>query len=519
MINGTHIQTHSSKVFSFISNKKLYYLLIITMLIERLFVFINYSIKYTDSDQVLQWLISKDLSEGKFYGLCFYGQKYNPIFEPLLTLPFLKMGLPFAIVHPFVVTCISLTPVFLLSHYFKKQYSNELSILPLVFTMTLPLEYDMLTSLSRGFSGSVFFTICTLYFLSDTYKFYRLIISGICMGIGVFINPNTLLFIPIFIYVFFDQKQYNNRRIIDFILGLLITTPLFIYNYWFYYKHPEFLVNKQNPEIGINIDSFLKVITQLDNYFEFVTPFLWKLSWMSLLLLFGLFFVFYKRKQNRLAFLFGFCFMTILLSFFIPKVSDATNSVYFSGSRLYLFYPMMLIFLIAIAAHHLKWGMKFYSVLIVLSFISVFVKIFAFHPLLSHALRPSAYSLVKVIKVEELNQKCKEISVQLKKNKSLVLANSPGTADQVITYGCPCLLDSFPSTIQPAYDRRFWEKENISKQIYSSIYLFGSDSNLTNKVINDSFFQVESFKINQYVIFNNSQKTKDLTQHLGIEWR
>ena len=100
---------------------RLFYVLSAFVLVEKMLVYFFFSIQYTDSDQTLLWQVATDLSNGVFHGPCFYGQSYGPNIEPLLAVPFMKIGFPVYAALPLVTRILSTTPFFLLAGYFKQK--------------------------------------------------------------------------------------------------------------------------------------------------------------------------------------------------------------------------------------------------------------------------------------------------------------------------------------------------------------------------------------------------------------
>ncbi len=226
------------------------------------------------------------------------------------------------------------------------------------------------------------------------------------------------------------------------------------------------------------MDSFLTVISGLDKYFDFVTPLFWRAGWVSLLFFPAIGFALWRVNKKREARVSFAIFIVLIISLSSTKVADATNSVFFSGGRMYLGYPylflLLMLFLTKMVAK--KYKKRIFYAALILSLVSASVKFILFDEMLTHALRDSAYSVVEVVRVDSLKSTCADILDFTNGDADLVMANSGSTKEQIITYGCPCLEDSFPTTFQPSYERRAWSTEQKLATYYQNILWHGSDS-------------------------------------------
>jgi hypothetical protein len=449
------------------------------LLIDRVNNFLRFSSLYTDSDQTLLWHVAKDMLDFEYHGPCFYGQDYNPVFEPLFALPLISAGIDFPLALPIVTTIMGTFPFVLLAFYFYKKGEPLTGILPLIFCILLPPEYGMLASISRGFVAGVFFATAGLVLIVYHSCFLPRFIGGLLMGLGLYANPNCVLLFPILL-PFISREKEKVKMLGALVPGLMLGVSSIFVNAWYYGVHNEMLIHGSIPR-EFSIDSFIDVTSRLDSYFNFVTPLLWPIGWISLLLLVAAAMRLWKYGS-------GLTFITtvlllggILLSFAYTKVADGGNSVFFSGARMYMAYPVILIFVFVFFLQTLKPVNlpKIYCSLLVLVLIAFSVKMFAFDHYLNNAFRGSKNSVVRVIDVKTLRTTCKNLLTFANGRTDLLISSarySPNMAVTPVNYGCPCLEKEFPPTIQPAYERRYWIKKQIMDKVYHMILIHGTDS-------------------------------------------
>ncbi|MBU2020100.1 MAG: hypothetical protein KJ941_10695 [Bacteroidetes bacterium] len=501
--------------YIFTNKRGIFVLLLVMMLLDRANTFLRFSILYTDSDQTVLWQVSKDLMNGVFHGPCFYGQSYNPIIEPLFSLPFLRIGMEYSTALPLITTLMSILPFILLSFYLYKRIDPLVGTIPLLVSLLLSVEFEMLTSIPRGFVTGLFFATIGFTSIAFHKSILARLIGGLFLGIGVYANPNSLLLMPLLLPFTLLSKEKLFKLIVPISIGFSIGLSLIIINARYYDLNPD-LVLHGSPSLETSFSSFMTVIGSLDNYFNFVTPLFWRGGWLllSLFIIVGIR-TWRKGFKKHSATLF-LSFIILIASFFFSKVSDGTNSVFFSGSRMYLAYPTMIIFIMVFFVNTLDEDQKkiFYSSLILLSMISFSIKIVAFDPLLNHALRGSAYSVVQVEKVKELQNTCEDL-LRFSENKpDLILANSPNTKDQIITYGCPCMINDFPITFQPLYERRTWLFPHIMDRVYPEVLIFGNRPKNWDEVEIKNLIKTDTTK--NWLLIKNHLKTKDLLTEMNI---
>lgn len=495
---------------------RLFYALSAMVLLEKLLVFFFFSIQYTDSDQTLLWQVATDLSNGIFHGPCFYGQSYGPNIEPLLAVPFMKLGMPVYTALPLVTILLSTTPFFLLAIYFKRKTNTQTALIPLLVCLLLPIEYSLLTAIPRGFVGGIFFVslgiFCWKYFRNNASLFF----AGLFIGLGLYGNLNSALLLPLILPSIHWNKKFLLRAAAFFGLGFTLGVVPFYLNYVFYKAHPELLIHVA-PSVKLSWDSFLITILRFNNYFDQVSPFFWRFGFISLLL-FPLAIYFLRKKKKYVeGWVVTFILLAIVGSLFMEKTKESGYSLFFSGGRFFLAIPFVFIFISLYVYSFLsaKKKKKFNRIALTLAFISFGIKLFFFSPLLENAIDKEKAWYVHVVRIDELKKQCSEMNA-FGEHPSLFIAVTGDTPEQPITYGCQCLQNDFPSTYIPHYERRRWLISEYKKTVFPTILLHGKD---TTRWDRSKFNHLDILKFDKekgWMLVRNSETTDVFLFESGI---
>jgi len=476
----------------------------------------RFAFVYTDSDQTLIWTAAKDIAHGHFHGFCFYGQSYNPLIEPLFATPFLWMGLKASIALPLVTTLLGTVPYLLIAWVFYKKYGAYTALVPLVIFLLLPPEFLMTASMPRGFVAGVFFTVIGLLLFIYKPGRWSLIVAGFCLGLGLFANPNGVLLFPLAIPVLFDKTgQFTNRLFYSFFGFCIGLIPLVINHY--YYAHRPEMVFHPAPGATFSMHTLREVLGSLDDYFDFISPVFWRAGWISLFLFVIIAVVLIAKKQKIKFYTVIILLFSILVSFAFDKVGDSTNSIYFPGSRFFMAYPVMLVFIISWGFVVLSSRQKnvFLSVSLIMACLAFCIKIMAFHTFLGIDLRPSKDRIVQVMEVSGLREYCSEIQYFSKEKPDLVIGAADPRIDKIIAYGCPCMEKDFPPDILLDYERRTWLLPQMADKVYPKVLIYGLDSAAWIKLNKRMPDIIKEDKKKGYLFINNKRKTSDLIDKIG----
>ena len=238
-----------------LTNKHLVFIvLMVKVLLDRINTFFRFSIIYTDSDQTVLWQVSKDLMNGIFHGPCFYGQSYNPIIEPLFSLPFLLIGMEYSTALPLTTILMSTFPFVLLSIYLFRKVDPLVGTIPLIILLLLSLEFGMLTSISRGFVTGLFFAIPGFVLMAFHSTLLSRFIGGLLFGVGVYANPNCILLLPLLLSFTTSFKESFWKMFIPAILGFCIGAFLIVINAWYYNLNPDLVICNMDKSVKLNME-------------------------------------------------------------------------------------------------------------------------------------------------------------------------------------------------------------------------------------------------------------------------
>ncbi len=495
---------------------RLFYVLSAMVLLEKLLVFFFFSIQFTDSDQTLLWQVATDLSNGVFHGPCFYGQSYGPNIEPLLAVPFMKIGFPVYAALPLATLILSTTPFFLLAFYFKHKLSAQSALIPLIVCLLLPLEYSLLTAIPRGFVGGIFFVSLGLF----CWKYFRtnlsLVFAGIFIGLGLYGNLNSALLLPLIIPSIRWNKKFILRAALFFGLGFIIGLLPFYFNFQYYQAHPELLIHVA-PSVKLSWASFLETINRFNNYFDQVSPLFWRFGFVSVLLLPAAIILLWKKNKRLEAWTIVFVLLAILGSFFLEKTKESSYSLFFSGGRFFLALPFVFIFLSLYFYSFLssKNKLKFNRIALLLAIASFGIKTFFFSSLLSSAIDESKSWCVHVVRISDLKKQCSEMA-EFGDHPSLLIAITGDTPGQPVTYGCQCLQADFPSTYIPHYERRRWLISEYNKTVFPTILLHGKDTTRWDRNKFQHLHILKHDKEKGWMLVQNSEPTDVFLFESGI---
>jgi hypothetical protein len=354
------------------NQKTYYYFFLLLFLLERINAFLQFSVVYTDSDQVLMWQAALDLKSGIFHSPCFYGQAYNPLIESALAVPIALSGIKISAALPLVTTTMAILPVLLFSQMLKR-HGWLAAAFPFLLWLLLSPEYCILTSISRGFVTGIFFFSIGFYFVTYNSAVIRFL-AGILTGFSIYANPNCVLLFPLFFLL--PELKQQIIKLLPASIGFFIGLSSLYFNHHFYAEHPEMVVYP-SPSLQFSFHNFMSVVGKLDNYFDFISPVFWRLGYLSLLIFPLISIWLFKYNFRKESFFLLFLFALILLSFFVSKVADGSNSVFFSGARFYLAYPFLIGTAFILLLRHLreKQRIKIYLVGGMLALLAFFIKI------------------------------------------------------------------------------------------------------------------------------------------------
>lgn len=455
------------------------------------------------------WLGTKNYAQGLFHEPRFYGQAYNSMLESLLAVPLFKLGLPLHIALPTITTLLTLFPFFVISILTYLKRSKVTGILILTIPLLLPIEYDFMTSISRGFVTGLAITSIALFSIFWSKSNISFIILGLLTIIGYSTSANSILLSLPCLFFLFLQNLKNKSFYLYSSIGVSIGVLVHIAIAKFYENNPNYILH--NYDLKFSFDYFIEGIYYLNRFFNNVTPIFWKQGWIVLFAILAISFLLFKKKKlNESMFAFSIPFV-LLIPLAASKVHDGTNSIFFSFARMYIAIPILLA--ISFSFLRLKKG-KLSYLFIFLSLIFVLHKVLKTNQSIDRNLNNN--HVVSVIKTERLYEECKQISdISFNYKIDLIIINKHWFYD-FYNYGCPACMKSFPKTLRPSYERRTWRLLEDENKVYSNVLIIDIERNLNNEY--DFITKIDE-KQGFYVLENNKLPTMHLLKNLNIKVR
>lgn len=481
-----------------IYNSNIILFILVILLVVNKFLLLNaFGFKYTGSDDLVFWQAATDYKNGIFHEPYFYGHNYNFLLESLLAVPLLIIGLPHQIAMPVISTLVGLLPFLIFALVlFRKGYVID-SYLFLLIPLTMPIEYDILTSVTRGFVNGIFFCSFLIFPLINPHAKKSFIVLALSASFAYIANPNSLIFsFPVYIYCLLE----NYKKPTFYLITLLCWVPALVIQYFskqFYVDHPEYVVNWQWV-LRYDFQTMIEGFSHLDKFFRYLTPVFWNGNWMVIILIMIAGFIAYKKDWKK-----GISILLCALSIFfllgVNKINDDIGSIFLSSIRMFLAVPLLL-------GLSLLWAKDVYeneqkSKLIILCIAaSVFlVKISSYGPVIGKHTQRTNYGPVAIKKLDDLKKECSELhQLTSKYNVDLIVflpdwnLNVPDM--EFYNYGCPILEKNFSPSVLNVYEKRTWVFEEEKKAARRTVLLFN---------LHPEFIKGDTAGINYEIINNN----------------
>lgn len=483
------------------------------LLLDRWLVLHQFGFRYVDDDQAIMWTGALEMAQGRFHEPCFYGQRYNTMLEGLLAVPLLWMGVGPSVALPLITSSLTLFPFLLLAFFLFKQRAHALAAIVLVLPVTLPPEYGMITSMPRGFVTGVFlsaFAILPLYWRHPATFF----LSPFFTILAVFANPNAVLVLaPVGLLILL--RHYADLRLYGWgLMGAVPAGLIYFFALRFYDLHPAYAVHAQ-WELGFHVGDIRRDHLR---FLDELSPVLWGKGFMVSLVLSVLLIMLCIARQWKSAIaLFGGIFL-LVASFGFGKVHDGIPSVFYPWARMFLAVP----FLIALFAAQLKWTPRPWVMMVMPLVAAGF---FAFKCVEQPAAVERQIDTLKLnymeaMEVDELKRHCVRVERVAQQHQSHLLVVSRGYKKHLTTYGCPCLLPDFPTTMEPHLDRRTWWLQAVAPQVATNILFSGiPERHFRDLPLPFAGAKLVSQEPELFLLKGNAERTDSMLVHIRIGMR
>jgi hypothetical protein len=492
-------------------------LLCLLNMVYRIFVLKQFAFAYTDSDQVVMWCGARDFSLDQFHEPAYYGQNYNSMIEAFFASLFFKWITPRHAL-PMITSFLALFPYFIVAGvcYFKKR--NVQAFLVLSIPLLLPPEYDLITSMPRGFITGIFFAVIgsiAVYYPEKKWGFFLFSFFNM---IGLSLNPNGVLITLPIGFILFLVNYKNVSFYVYAFAGAAIGVLPYLYIQYFYEQHPNYIVHGQ-WELEFSIEYLKQGLLNLNRSFAYIVPGCWYESMMLFLILLSMVIALSKQKERikMVALCILIFFVGITLG--INKIYDGDETIFYHYSRMFLALPVVMALFIAFIKIGKEKLMTAIIVIVACSFFSF--KIMTLEDSVSEKVRPSPNNLITTIQVGELLRTCDVINVVCKQQEVNLVMIVELWSDNFINYGCQACDETFPPTLDPKNDRRTWrfpeEKDKVNKTI-----LLLDQGETMRKLVEDTAANdlgIISLGNRMYLLKNNALTTSEVTKHLKLKTR
>jgi hypothetical protein len=486
-------------------------------LIYRLLVLKQFAFAYTDSDQVVMWCGARDFSLGQFHEPAYYGQNYNSMIEAFFASIFFKWVTPRHAL-PLITSFLAFFPYVVIAgvSYFKKR--NVQAFLVLTIPLLLPPEYDLITSMPRGFVTGIFFAVIgsiAVYYPEKKWGFF--FFSFLNM-IGIALNPNAIL-ITVSIGCILLLTNYKKLLFYAYTLaGAVLGALPYLYTQHFYQQHPEYIVHGQ-WKLEFSIEYLKQGFLNLNRNFAYIVPGYWYQGGIIFLVLLTFILVLFKQKEWIKASAMCIVVLVVMLTLGINKIYDGDETVFYHYSRMFLALPLIFaLFLVFIKIEKQKQ----ITAIIVISAVSFFsFKTMVLEESIADGVKQAQTGTITVAQVGEVLNSCDAIQVVCKQQEVNLVMIIDLWSDNFINYGCQACNETFPPTLYPKNDRRTWrlleEKDKINKTI-----LFLDQGETMSKAVEDpetKELMITFLGNRMYLLKNNTLTTMELIKRLKLKTR
>lgn len=482
-----------------------FFLFIALVLANRLFLFFTVNELCIDNDQVVMWAGAKDFSEGEFHVPLFYGQDYNTMLEALVAAPLVWLAVPIYYAVPIATHALFLFPfLFTAIYLFKKQHKAQ-AILVLTILLCLPVGYDIITAIPRGFVTGLFFCSFFIITILNPTNYKWIAINTFLSGLAYIANPNSVLVsAPLLCFVFLSNyklKTYYYATMLGALPALLIL--LIIKSFYANYKNP--LVYNLSNTFGFSY--FKDALLNLDKRFMHVSFFNEGWSFLLLLILLALGLCIYLK--NKKAFVAFIIFITIIvLSLFTSKATDGAEWAFYSYSRLYLGMP----FFIALFSSLLNIRKSIFPLVItVLAFF--IIKISGFKEAVNYHSDEKKWSHLNLISLADLKNHLNTYLKFSNENNAPFFVVGAVWRDDFTNYAGPVVCPNFPQTFKPSYERQSWLiTENKHKVVPRFLILMRESKNI-EALNNPRIFKLDDYGL--FLVTDNTLTLQDFSNKIN----
>ena len=460
------------------------------------------------------WSGAKDFSEGVFHVPRYYGQDYNTMMEALVAVPLIKCHIPIYYAVPIATHFLFLFPFLFTAFFLFFKSKKAEAIIVLAVLLCMPVGYDIINSIPRGFVTGLFFTSFFVINLCQPKNYLFIGLNTFFACAGYLVNPNSILvsapFLGYLLLVNYRNKYYYACSF----FALLLALPLHYSLDYFYKLHPEYILYGFNNTYSFEF--FKAAVSHLDQRFAHIGFFLEE-SCIPVLAALTILIILLYRNNKKAFFSFLLLLIILLFSFFSSKVNDGLMWPFYSYSRMYLGFPIIFyLFLLITDLNFKKWA----AILIPVVLLFVVYKEVNFKKTIAYHVQEKMWGHVELTSLKEIKR-----TLNIYKNFSdrygvtdFIIVNHVWK-DDLINYAGPAILDDFPHTFKPSFERRTWRIFEERELVHSKFLIYTNDYRF-DEYIKKNYSSIDIMKVDDYGLFlikHNKLKTLDFIHYIGAK--
>lgn len=500
-------------------SQRLYYFLYFTLLVlcitDRWILLEQFTFRYVDDDQSIMWYGAKEYAAGNFDEPCFYGQAYNTMTESLFAVPLIWCGVSYPVALTVMMSAFTMFPFILLSWLLFRTGKGFQSLLLLAVLLLLPVEFGMLTAISRGLMTGVFFAGIAITGMFVQYRL-RFLVFGFFGILALYANPSSLLLLfPAGIYLL--SENFRNRSFyLQSIAGALPAAAIWIASRMFYISHPDYVVHG-----NWNLATSLKIIKpyEWNKFFDYVTPVFWHAGWLVFPMLLAIAIVLIRQKQKSAGYSLIAGVVLLFFSLTILKVHHGFPTVFLSWARMFLVLPL----LIAVFFSKISFSGKLQRFAPLILFVPLtffLIKCSITGDIVHREIREKQEHEMYVSDIDTLNTLCRLIRAKSQEYSVDLIVVGEHYTKHLINYGCPCLVEDLPVVIEPKLDRRTWLLDREAPLVRKNILFVGIFRDMiTPEFLADTNVAEVSQEPYMLLLKNNSMTTEKVLEAKGFPMR
>jgi hypothetical protein len=375
--------------------------------------------------------------------------------------------------------------------------------------MCLPITYDMLNALPRGFVTGLFFTSFFIISFLQPQKLTWIAINTVMAVIGYYVNPNSALVSGPFLFYIFLHNYADRRYYLFTLPALLCAWPLHLLFNQFYVDHPGYVLLKLDNTFRWS--ELLANLADLDARFIHVSFFMEKNSVFLLAAIVAIGVLLFKHNKKAFAAFVVFVLL-LLTSLCFTKISDGSTWVFVSYSRMFLGIPLLLALLLALLPEPNSTSLV---LLLIPAAFSIY-KLTDLNPKMEahgkNVSGPRLQSLIGSINlIDFYNTKCHE------NNCDFFLVSSRFWLSTILSCGGRAVREDFPATLETTYDKRYWVREHYKDKVVSSFLFLSSEYNLETMLPSTpDYTLVRLDNSGLYLVKNNTMKIGNFVKLVSL---